>query len=47
MKILKKILKSIVIIPVYIILALEGCFGGCGTAKPKDVWADVVNWINK
>lgn len=39
----KKILKIILIIPVYLFLLLGGFFGG-GT-NSKDIWDDLMKWV--
>lgn len=44
---LRRMIKSVFIIPVYVVLAIEGFFGGFGIGKPKDRWEDVVRWIKK
>ena len=45
--IVKKTIKAMLIIPIYVILAVEGFFGGMGTCRTKDVWKDVTKWIKK
>lgn len=43
---MKKILKLIVAVPVYLFLLFEGLFGGsCG--KHDDKWDDMMEWVNK
>lgn len=43
----KRIIKIILVIPIYVILALEGFFGGMGTSRTNDVWEEVVKWIKR
>lgn len=41
----KKICKAIVAIPLYVLLLLEGCFGGCATGNYCDPWHKLKKWI--
>lgn len=45
--IIKRIAKGICVIPIYIILVLEGFCGGMGTTGYQDIWNEVVDWIKK
>lgn len=42
---LKKIVKAIVAIPLYVVLLLEGCFGGYATGEYCDPWEKLRRWI--
>ena len=42
---LKKIFKYVVVVPVYLFLLIEGFIGG-GTGS-KDIWDDLMKWVNK
>lgn len=44
---MKKVIKSIVAIPIYLFLVLEGFCGGQGGGHMHDVWNEVVSWIKK
>lgn len=41
----KKICKAVVALPLYILLLLEGCFGGYAAGKYCDPWEKVKTWI--
>lgn len=41
----KKIFKYIVVVPVYLFLLLQGFIGG--GANSKDIWGDLMKWVNK
>ncbi len=41
---IKKIVKLVVIIPLYIFLLLEGFIGGLDN---KDIWDDLMKWVNR
>lgn len=50
MDVLKKIMKFIVVVPLYIFLILEGfILGGStpGNTESADVWNDLMKWVNK
>lgn len=41
----KKMCKALIIIPLYVILLLEGFFGGWTVGKYCDPWIKIKKWI--
>lgn len=42
---MKKLFKYLIMIPLYIFLVLEGFIGGA--SNTKDIWDDLIKWVNK
>lgn len=42
---LKKIIKYIIVVPLYIFLLFEGFIGG--GPDTKDIWEDLMKWVRK
>ena len=38
-------MKYLLVVPLYVFLLVEGFFGG--GSNSKDIWDDVVKWLNK
>jgi len=42
---MKKLVKHILIVPLYLFAVLEGFVGG--TTHTKDIWDDLIKWARK